>query len=248
MVTGANRGIGRVIAVTLAREGARVIVNYPIDESEPEAAETVAAIRALNREALTAKADIAHIGEIEAMFAAAIAHFGRVDILVNNAGWDPGATKFLEVDESLYDRLMGINLKSAYFCTQAAVREMIRVGEGGKIINISSVQAAASVEDRSVYAATKGGMNALTRQLALDLASHKININAVAPGFIEVERTIRGAANYDREEKGKTIPWGRVGFPEDVGELVVFLASPESDFITGQIITIDGGVTCKLAR
>ncbi len=248
LVTGANRGIGRAIAVRLAEEGAKVVVNHPNSDSEAEALETVTAISATGQEALAIKADISIVKEIDRMFAEAAARFGRLDVLVNNAGFDPGETKLLEVDEALYDQVMNTNLKGAYFCIQAAVREMARGGYGGKIINISSVQARASIERRSIYAATKGGLNSLTRQLALDLAKHCININAVAPGFIEVERTMRSTENYNRAAKGQTIPWGRVGFPDDISSMVVFLATPEADFITGQIITVDGGTTCKLAR
>lgn len=248
LVTGANRGIGRGIAEVLQRAGARVVVNYPNDECAAEAREVVAELIAMGPEPLAVKADVASRSEINAMAAEVVSRYGRIDVLVNNAALDPGDTPFLEVDEAGYERVLGVNLKGVYFCTQAAARAMLGAGCGGKVINISSVQAQATLPQRSLYAASKGGVNALTRQLALELAPHGINVNAIAPGFIEVERTIRSRANYSREEVGQTIPIGRVGFPSDVGELVVFLASPKADFITGQVITIDGGTICKLAR
>jgi glucose 1-dehydrogenase/3-oxoacyl-[acyl-carrier protein] reductase len=248
LVTGANRGIGRGIAESLAKAGAQVALNYPNADVAVEVEEAVDAIHQRGGECFAVKADVSRLVEINGMFAEVIERFGQIDVLVNNAGLDLGATKFLEVDEALYDRMMGVNLKGAYFCSQIAVKAMIRAGRGGKIINISSVQANHFIEDRSVYSATKGGLSSLTRQLALDLSPYKINVNAIAPGFIEVDRTIKGDERYDRAERAKRIPIGRVGFPHDVGELAVFLASPAAEYITGQVMTIDGGSTCRYAR
>ena len=247
LVTGAGKGIGKSIAVSLAKEGCNVIVNYA--SSEKGALEAVKEIQKIGSRAIAVKADISSKKQIDKMFKKAILEFGRIDILVNNAGWDPGYVNFINnVDEAFYDKLMDINLKGTLFCTKAAVKEMIRIGEGGKIINIGSVQSRISVEGRTVYAASKGAIDSLTRQLALELAKYKININTIAPGFIEIERIIQNIKNYSRESEGKTIPWGRVGLPGDITPMVIFLASLDSDYMTGQVITIDGGVSCKLAR
>lgn len=244
LVTGAGRGIGAVLAQSLAAQGASVAVNYAHSQAEAEA--VAAAIRAAGGDAKTFQADIGSKATIDRMFAALLDTWGHLDILVNNAGFDPGATPFLEVDEALYDRVTDTNLKGAFFCTQAAARAMIARGEGGKIINISSVHARASVKHHGVYAATKGGLESLTRQLALELADYRIRVNAIAPGFIEVDR-LSSRPGYDREREGKTIPWGRVGTPEDLCGLLHLLASDASDFITGQVFTVDGGSLCRLA-
>lgn len=246
LVTGANRGIGRELAEALSREGARVVVNHPLQETEAHA--VVEAIRRCGGEAAAISADVGCLTDIESMFREVRDRFGALHVLINNAGIDPGPTQFLQVDEAAYDRVMSVNLKGAYFCSRFAAEEMIRTGPGGKIINITSVHTRQTVLHRSIYAAAKGGLEALTRALALDLAEHRINVNAIAPGFIEVERSIRQTPNYSREMVGATIPWGRVGLPEDLAELAIFLASPASDYLTGQVIAVDGGLTCKLAR
>lgn len=245
VVTGAGRGIGRAIAIRMALEGAKVVVNYPFEAEE--AMEVAREITSTGGEAAVAKADISNRAEREAMFDEALHQFGRLDILVNNAGVDPGETRLLEVDEDVYEEVMSVNMKGTFFCSQAAARAMIAQGDGGWIINISSIQGQLSIPHRGPYASSKGGIDALTRQLAIDLAPFRITVNAIAPGFIEVERSMASVANYSRAEIAKRVPLGRVGFPSDVAALACFLASEEASFMTGQVILSDGGKSARLA-
>jgi NAD(P)-dependent dehydrogenase (short-subunit alcohol dehydrogenase family) len=245
LVTGAGRGIGRAIASTLAREGARVVVNYPDDAAE--AGGVVAEIRDAGGEAVAVRADVAVDAARRAMFDETIGRFGRLDVLVNNAAFDPGRRDVLEVDEELFDRVLAVNLKGAFFCAREAARLMILAGRGGRIVNVSSIHGQANMPGHAPYSLSKGGLNALTRQLAIDLAPHRITVNAVAPGFIEVERTMRNFPNYSRETIAARIPVGRVGLPGDVAALVAFLASEASGYITGQVIPCDGGKSVRMA-
>ena len=246
LVTGAGRGIGKGIALLLAKEGAHLVANYA--HSAKGAMDVVGQIYRMGGQAMAIKADIAKKEEIEKMFQQAMGKFGKIDVLVNNSGWDPGYVDFKDINETFYYKLMDINLKGALFCALSAAKEMIRTGEGGKIINISSVQSTTSVKGRTVYAASKGALDSMTRQLALELAEYKINVNAVAPGFIPVERVIQNIKNYNERSESKVIPVGRVGTTEDIASMVTYLASEDAGFITGQIITVDGGVSCKLPR
>ncbi len=245
LVTGAGHGIGRGIAWEMAREGALVAVNYRQDQAG--AAEVVREITRAGGDAVPVHADVSNREQRDAMFEQILDRFGRLDILVNNAAWDPGVTDPLKLDESLYDGVLAVNLKGAFFCAQAAARAMIRQGDGGRIINISSVHGKLSLPRHAPYSLTKGGLDVMTRQLAIDLASHRITVNAVAPGFIEVRRTIDAEQVYDREKIGALIPIGRVGFPEDVAWLTCFLASEKAAFLTGQVILIDGGTSARMA-
>lgn len=246
LVTGAGKGIGKGIALGLAKQGAHIVVNYA--HSAEGAKNVVSQIHRIGGQAMAVKADIARKEDIEEMFQQAIRKFGKIDILVNNSGWDPGYVNFKDIDETFYCKLMDINVKGALFCALAAAKEMIRMGKGGKIINISSVQSMNSVKGHTVYAMSKGSLDSMTRQLALEFAEYKINVNAVAPGFIPVERVVRNIESYNAESEGETIPVGRVGTIEDIASMVAYLSSEDADFITGQIITVDGGVSCKLSR
>lgn len=243
IVTGAGTGIGRGIACRLAACGARVAVHY--NSSAGGANETVRLIEGAGGQAFAVRADLKSSSEGVAMVERAIQQFGRLDILVNNAALSTEAP-FFEVTEALWDQTLTVNLKSAYFCAQAAARQMARQ-EGGKIIFIGSIHGELTAPTFSAYAASKGGMNMVTRALALELAPLHVNVNCVAPGLIEVERYYSQFAWYDRAEAAKNVPYGRVGFPEDVAGLVTYLASSEADFITGQIIYVDGGQGARLA-
>ncbi|GBF75696.1 short-chain dehydrogenase [Paenibacillus sp. 598K] len=241
LVTGSGIGIGRGIALRLAADGADVVVNYR--SSADEAEETAERIRDLGRRALVVRADVSEVRQIVAMMEQVRASFGGVDVLVNNSAIDPRAD-FFDVTEEMYDRVMDTNLKGTFFCTQQCAADMARKG-GGKVINISSVHGMLTMPHYAVYATTKGGMNALTRQLALDLAASNIQVNAVAPGATEVEKFARLDPGHDKDAIGRQIPLGRIGYPEDVAKVVAFLASSGSDFMTGQVVTVDGGSSTR---
>jgi len=241
IVTGGGRGIGRQIALELAAQGAKVVVNYA--HSEDGANMTVEELQNKGLEGLALKADVTAVNEINDLISKTLDAYGRIDILVNNAAVDP-TEDFFNVTEASWERVVHTNLKGTFFCTQACAKEMCKTG-GGRIINISSVHGQATIPRYAVYASTKGAINALTRQLAIDLARYNITVNAVAPGATEVEKFI-GQPWYDPEEIGSYIPMGRIGQPTDVAPLVTFLASEKAGFITGQIVTVDGGSTAKL--
>jgi NAD(P)-dependent dehydrogenase (short-subunit alcohol dehydrogenase family) len=230
LVTGAATGIGRATAEVLAAHGAVVAAHCHPDQPGDF------------------PADLSRDAEIPLLFDAVLARFGRLDILVNNAARDPGAVSLFDASPEFYDSVMDVNLKAVFFCSQHAAGVMLRQGGPGRIVNIGSVHAQATVPRHSVYAASKGGLETLTRSMALELAPHGITVNVVAPGFIEVARTIEQTAGYSRESVGATIPVGRVGIPEDVTSLIAFLCGPSAAYITGQVCTVDGGLVCRLAR
>jgi len=243
IVTGAGTGIGRGIARKLAACGARVAVHY--NSSAHGAQETVRLIEEAGGQAVAVQANLNSVAEGLALVEHTIKEFGTVDILVNNAAMSTEAP-FLDMTEELWDQTLAVNLKSGYFCAQAAAKQMIQQG-GGRIIFIGSIHGQLTAPTFSAYAASKGGMNMVTRALALELAPLHITVNCVAPGLIEVERYYTQFEWYDRAEAAKNVPCGRVGFPEDIAGLVAFLASSEADFITGQIITVDGGQGARLS-
>ena len=243
LVTGGGTGIGRGIALELAAAGAAVSLSY--NTSSAGAAETAAQIRAAGGQAWTFAADLTQPGAGADLVEAACAEMRGVDILVNNAGFSLERA-FLEVTPEDWDRVQNVNLRSGFFCAQASARRMKEQG-GGKILFIGSVHGSASVPKFSVYAASKGGIDALTRQLAVELAPWRINVNAVIPGLIEVESYYQSFPWYDRAVSARQVPLGRVGFPADIAAAVAFLASDRADFVTGQALVVDGGQLAKLA-
>jgi glucose 1-dehydrogenase/3-oxoacyl-[acyl-carrier protein] reductase len=195
-------------------------------------------------QAMVYPTDIREYDQVEKLFEATLDKFGRVDIMINNSGiTEPHS--LLEMTPDEWDKTLNINLRGAFFCTQLAARQMIAQGDGGRIINFSSVHGFQSAPYHSHYEATKGAINMFTKASAIELAPHNIQVNAIAPGVIEVERydTIPG---YDRALWAKRVPAGRVGFPTDIAPLAVFLCSPGASYITGQIIWVDGGLTSRL--
>lgn len=230
IVTGATRGIGRGIADEFIKQGAKVVYSDLA---------TVENLPADN--AVFIACDVSDAGQVNNLIQQTKEKFGQLDILVNNAGIYP-FKPFLEMTEAEWDKVLNINLKSIFLCSQAAAKIM---PAGGKIVNISSIASVVGFEGLTHYCASKGGINAMIRAMALELAPKKININAVAPGAVDVQGP---SAFPDEETRKKTIaaiPWGRMGLPQDIAGAVVFLASDQADYITGQTIIVDGGYTLR---
>lgn len=237
LVTGAGRGIGRAMAGLFAEEGAKVVINY--SRSEKEASSLAEEIKKRGGEALLVKADVSRSEEVEEMVRRTLERFGRIDILVNNAGIAIQAA-FLDSTEEMLDKTISTNLKSAYLCSKEVAPVMLRQ-KRGKIINIASVSALAqrSALLNTPYAASKAGVIGLTRSLAVNLAP-EINVNAMCPGVIETDMTAYLTPEMRRMRIEET-PLKRTGKPEEIARAALFLASDESDFITGEILTVAGG-------
>ena len=238
LVTGASRGIGKEIALELARNGYRVAVNYYNDPASLVDA-TLAELRALHAEVLPIEADIRSGSQVTAMFERVIGAFGRLDLLVNNAGvqtWKP----LLQVTEEEWNLVVDTNLKGCFLCTQQAARYMKDHG-GGSIVNLGSGCNKLAFPSLVAYTASKGGIEMLTKEAAVELGRYGIRVNCVAPGSIESERTRAEDANY-AEKWSKLTPLGRVGTAADIAPTVVFLASKGASFISGQTIWIDGAL------
>jgi len=239
LVTGASQGLGAEIAREAAREGADVVINY---FSHRDAAEHVLVdVQRLGRRGIVCKADVGIKSEAAALVAAGIDAFGKIDVLVNNAGialWKP----FLELEESNWDRTLQTNLKSVFLCSQAVARHLVGRASAGSIINISSIAAAGALDCLAPYCASKGGMLLITKAMATELAPYNIRVNSVAPGTIDIARNRETDPNYPGDWL-PFIPMGRVGVPADVAKPVVFLASDEAAYVTGQTFWVDGGGT-----
>ncbi|MCX6909373.1 MAG: glucose 1-dehydrogenase [Verrucomicrobia bacterium] len=239
IVTGASRGIGRAIAIGLAREGASVVVNYVFKATAAE--EVVSAIRAAGGEAVAAQADVGDLAQHERLVTAARDRFGRIDILVNNAA-TTHREPFFDATSEVWDETMAVNLKGVYFLSQAVARVMT-AQQSGKIVNISSVHDVRAMLNNSIYNITKAGLVMLTKSLALELADKGIQVNCVSPGAILTDDTRPRLADAAYRDKVLAkIPARRVGEPEDVVGAVLLLASAESDYITGTTLYVDGGM------
>ena len=242
IVTGSSRGIGRGIADRLAAEGAKVVVNGRNRETiEPVAG----ALRSAGAEALAVVADVGYKDQVDRMFDEVERRFGAVDILVNNAGWASPVAHFLELDETHWDTVIRTNLKSVYLCSRRAANLMVDQGRAGSIISISSFAAARSHRAMVAYDASKGGIEALSRAMAVDLAPFGIRSNVVGPGAIHTEE-FEPQGETGKADRGRTVPLGRVGYPADIAGAVAFLASDDAAYITGQVIYVDGGMLAQL--
>lgn len=238
-VTGAGRagkGIGRSIALALAREGA----NIAIADFVAEAAESVAQeVRGLGREAVALTGSVSNVEEVDKMVQAAIDKFGKIDILVNNAGITRD-NLLVRMSEQEWDMVLDTNLKGTFVCTKAVAKHMMRA-RAGRIVNVASVMGIIGNAGQANYSASKGGVIALTKTTAKELGSRGISVNAVAPGFIQTVMT-EEMPEEAKASISERIPLRRLGTPEDVADVVLFLCSPASGYVTGQVIAIDGGM------
>lgn len=240
VVTGASRGLGKAIALGLAREGADVAVGYR--SGAAEAAEVVAAIRAMGRRAIAVQAETSDRTQVEAMVASVVAEFGRIEILVNNAGV-MNTTSFLELTDAEWDRVLNTNLKGYFMMGQACARVMAKHGYG-RIINCSSTRQEQANPGNTAYCASKGGIYVLTRVMAAELAPLGINVNSIAPGTIVTDLNRHYLEDDQfRARRISQIPIGRLGEIEEVVGATIFLASKEASFCVGASIMIDGGQT-----
>ncbi len=237
LITGAGHGIGRAIALRLAKEGIHIVINY--SSSEDEAAELAREAEAFGVETLLVKADISKEEETAKLFEKALTISGRVDILVNNAGITRD-NLLLRMSEEDFDRVMDINLKGSFLCMKKAARIMLKQ-RYGRIINISSVVGLRGNAGQVNYAASKAGLIGMTKSLAKELASRNITVNALAPGMIETKMSEQ-MSDAAKKVMLERIPAGRIGRPEDVANAAAFLASEEASYITGQVLCVDGGM------
>jgi 3-oxoacyl-[acyl-carrier protein] reductase len=239
IVTGAGSGIGRATAIGLARNGAAVVVNYL--KNERGAAETVADIQAMRRNALMVRADVTRRPDVAQMVVDALDNFGRVDILINNAGSIVKLMRIEDCDDEIWESVMAVNLKSVFLCSQVVIPYM-KEQRGGRIINISSLAAQVGGRGGSLpYAAAKAAVNTLTKGLANELGQYNITVNAIAPGIIMTPFHDQFSRPDRLQEVINATPLGRAGSPEEVAELACFLSSDEASFITGEVVGIDGG-------
>jgi len=237
IVTGAVRGIGKAVALKLAQDGFTVVVNYRGDESV--ANEVCEEISALGGAALAVKADVTHADEVAALVETTMNDFGRVDVLVNNAGITRD-TLMLRMKEEDWDAVLTTNLKGAFLCSKAVLRPMMRQ-RSGAIVNLTSVVGLVGNVGQANYAAAKAGLIGLTKSLAKEVGARNIRVNAVAPGFVNTRLT-DVLSDDVREWAQKLIPLDRFGEPEDVADAVSFLVSPAARYITGNVLSVDGGM------
>jgi len=243
LVTGAGRGIGRAIALALAREGCQVGV---ADILPGSAEATAAEVEAVGVKGLALPVDLTSRAEVERMVTQALAQFGQIDVLVNNAGWDRMGL-FLDTDEDTWDRIIAVNLKAMLYVCKAVLPQMVARG-GGKVVNVASDAGRVGSSGEAVYSATKGAVIAFSKALAREMARHRISVNVVCPGLTETPLLQSLRDQSPKMEKileavTRATPLGRVATPEEIAEAVAFLASPAADFITGQTLSVSGGLT-----
>jgi 3-oxoacyl-[acyl-carrier protein] reductase len=237
LVTGAEQGIGKAIALAYGREGANVVVNYLDDQSAGEA--VAAQIRTFGPRAVAVTGNVARIHDVRQMVDAGTT-LGGIDVLVNNAGIFP-RVDFLEMSEAQWDEVLDVNLKGTFLCTQAVVRQMVAQGKGGAVINLASGAAFRSSPRGVHYVSSKAGIVGLTRAAALELARYQIRVNAIAPGLTDTAQPRYGMSEEELQAAARLVPLGRIAVPEDIADLAVFLASDQARHITGQTIHVNGG-------
>jgi len=243
IVTGGGRGIGRAIALALARQGCHVAI---LDLIEENAQSVKKEVEALGRRALALRVDLTQQSQVEQAVAKVLAEFGQIDILVNNAGWDK-LEPFLESQPETWEKIIAINLKSILYTAKAILPHMVSRGSG-KVVSIGSDAGRGGSTGEAVYAATKGAIIAFSKSLAREMARYKINVNVVCPGLTETPLLQEVRDTSEKAHKivdaiTRAIPLGRVGTPEDIANAVAFLASPAADYITGQTLSVSGGLT-----
>jgi NAD(P)-dependent dehydrogenase (short-subunit alcohol dehydrogenase family) len=238
IVTGAKQGIGYGIAAALAKEGCKVVVS---DISQKDCDEAVKKLEKDGGEGYAVQCDVSKRSDVDKLISETVKKFGKLDIIVNNAGIYP-FVPFEKMKEEDWDKVMGVNMKGVFNCTQSALKEM---KEGARIINISSIASMVGFEGLVHYCASKGGVNGFTRALALELAARRITVNAVCPGAIETPGATGAMDEKMKEQTAAAIPAKRYGKPEDIANAVVFLALDQSSYVTGQAIVVDGGWTVR---
>jgi glucose 1-dehydrogenase len=240
IVTGGNSGIGKAIALGLAKAGARIVIDYV---AHPEATDALEReIAALADQAIGVEADVSRPDELQKLVDAAVAKFGRLDVMVNNAGVET-RTSVLDTTEAQYDRVLSINLKSAFFGTQIAARQMIKQGGGGRIINITSVHEDWPMPGNTAYCLAKGGMRMLTRTAGVELAPHGVLVVGVGPGAVATPINLSTMADPALMAKlNAAIPLGRMARPDEIANVVAFLASDGASYLTATTIFADGGM------
>lgn len=248
VVTGASSGIGRAIALKFASEGASVVVNYPDLLERERAKEVRQLIEQKHGQAIVVQADVSKYQQVMSLIQQAVEHFKRLDILVNNAGVTiPSA--FLDITEQQWDHILSVDLKGAFFCAQAAAREMVKSKTAGRIINISSVHENLALPENAPYCCAKGGLRMMTRTICLELAPYNITVNNIAPGAIDTP--INAEVKSDPAKLAillKGIPLHRMGQPEEIAELALYLASDASAYVTGSTFIVDGGLTRNIGE
>jgi glucose 1-dehydrogenase len=240
IITGGDTGIGKGIGTCMAREGASVVINY---FGAPEGAHDLAAqFGQLGGKGIAVHGDVSKPDDVDGLLEAAVSNFGKLDVFVNNAGIET-KQDFLDVPLDIWERTMAVNLTGPWICSQKAARQMVKQGGGGSIINISSVHEDLPMPSNAAYCATKGGLRMLMRTICVELAPHKIRVNNIGPGAIDTPMDAPLKEHPEQMEALlEEIPLGRMGQPEEVGMLAVYLASDESAYVTGSSFFIDGGM------
>ncbi len=242
IVTGSSQGIGKAIALRLANEGANIVINYPFEGVAADAQAVVTAIQAMGRQAIAVQANVVNAAEVEQLIKTTLDTFDKVDILVNNAGVTRDGL-LMRMKEEDWDTVLDINLKGVYLCTKAVLRTMMKQRQGS-IINIASVVGITGNAGQANYAAAKAGIIGFTKSVAQEIGSRGITVNAIAPGYIMTDMTAKLGEDVKKAIEAK-IPLEKLGTPDDVAGAVVFLASPDARYLTGQTLSVDGGMSMR---